>query len=126
LGSQICHLSHIHSECLIAVCFQSIDFHDELTKVIAGKKPIKKLPETIEITAATTVEDAKKQIAKAARISDFNRVAILDVDKQAIFKDRNALLAQQQAVADSYQIMVKDLGTWSLRYVCDTVLSLYV
>jgi hypothetical protein len=53
-------------------------------------------------------------------------VAILDVDKQAIFKDRNALLAQQQAVADSYQIMVKDLGAWSLRYVCDIVLSLCV
>ena len=97
-----------------------------VNKVIAGKKPIKKLPETIEITAATTVEDAKKQIAKAAGISDFNRVAILDVDKQAIFKDRNALLAQQQAVADSYQILVKDLGAWSLRYVCDTVLSLCV
>ncbi len=78
--------------------------------MVAGKKPIKKLPETIEITAATTVEDAKKQIAKAAGISDFNRVAILDVDKQATYKDRNALLAQQKAVADSYQIMVKDLG----------------
>lgn len=69
------------------------------------------MPDTIEIDATTTVEEAKKQIAAAARISDYNRVAILDVDKQAIFKDRNALLVQQNGVKDKQEIMVKDLGT---------------
>jgi very-long-chain enoyl-CoA reductase len=68
------------------------------------------LPDTIEIDATTSVEEAKKQIAAAARISDYNRVAILDVDKQAIFKDRNALLVQQNGVKDKQEIMVKDLG----------------
>jgi very-long-chain enoyl-CoA reductase len=68
------------------------------------------LPDTIEIDATTTIEDAKKQIAAAARISDYNRVAILDVDKQAIFKDRKALLVQQNGVAAKQEIMVKDLG----------------
>lgn len=77
---------------------------------IAGKKPLKNLPDTIDISASTTVDDAKKLIARAARISDYNRVAILDVDKQAIFKDRKAVLAQQNGVADKQQIMVKDLG----------------
>lgn len=76
----------------------------------AGKKPITKLPATIQIDATTTVDDAKKQISSAARITDFNRIAILDVSTKAIFKDRKALLAQQQ----TQEVMVKDLGMRNL------------
>ena len=67
-------------------------------------------PPTIEITGTTTVEEAKKQVAKAAGIRDFNRIAILEPTKQSIIKNRKALLKDEHMVMQSQEIMVKDLG----------------
>jgi very-long-chain enoyl-CoA reductase len=76
----------------------------------AGKKTIKKLPSAIQIDTTTTVEDAKIQIAKAAGVRDYNRIAILDPKKQSILNNRKALLAQESSVMEMQKIMVKDLG----------------
>ncbi|KAI9737268.1 MAG: 3-oxo-5a-steroid 4- dehydrogenase [Claussenomyces sp. TS43310] len=87
-----------------------------------GKKPIRKLPATIEITSTTTVEDAKKQIARAAGGRDHNRIAILNPETQAIIKDRKALLAQDAAVVGAKELLVKDLGrqiSWKGVYVIE-------
>lgn len=70
---------------------------------------MKKLPSSIEIDSATTVEDARKKIAKAMGGVDSNRIGIYDSSKQ-IIKDRKAILLKQQAVVDSQEIMIKDLG----------------
>jgi hypothetical protein len=41
---------------------------------------------------------------------DYNRIAIIDPKKQAILKDRKALLAQDSSLMETQEIMVKDLG----------------
>lgn len=63
-------------------------------------------PASIDVTSTTTVEDAKKIVAKASKIRDYNRIAILEPTKQSIIKDRKALLKNEV----SGEIMVKDLG----------------
>lgn len=83
---------------------------------------MRNLPPTIEITGTTTVEDAKKHVAKAIGMRDFNRIAILEPTKQSIIKNRKALLKDEVTVMQSGEIMVKDLGSsFSLICVlCDT------
>lgn len=81
---------------------------------------MKHTPESITINSSTTVEDAKKQIAKAARIRDFNRIAIMEPSSQSIIKNRKALL--QDEVKDS--IMVKDLGpqiSWKNVFIIEYI-----
>lgn len=86
------------------------------TLAITGK--IKNVPETLTVTKTTTVEDAKKQIAKTARISDFNRIAILEPTTRTIIKNRRAILKDE--VTDS--IIVKDLGpqiSWKTVFIIE-------
>ena len=71
---------------------------------------MKNLPPSIPIDGKTTVEDAKILVAKAARVRDYNRIAIIDPSTQAIIKDRKALLVEQKAVLGAGEFMVKDLG----------------
>lgn len=72
---------------------------------------MRNLPSNIEIGHGTTVEEAKKIIARATRTSDHNRVAIVDTTTKAIIKDRLSILAQQPGVKATGEIAVKDLGT---------------
>ncbi|KAH8907059.1 hypothetical protein BR93DRAFT_927916 [Coniochaeta sp. PMI_546] len=74
------------------------------------KQPIKRLPTTIELPKDATAEDAKKIIARAAGVSDFNRIGLFAPDTKKIIKDRKALIAEQQSVMSAGELLVKDLG----------------
>ena len=79
--------------------------------IAAAKKPIKKLPKSVDITDKTTVQDVKEILAKQAGGKDPNRLGIFDPEKKKILKDRKALISQQKEVMGNREILVKDLGT---------------
>ncbi|TDZ67935.1 putative enoyl reductase [Colletotrichum trifolii] len=86
------------------------------------KQPIKKLPESIEISPEATVEDVKRAIARQAGISDFNRVGLFDPSTQKTLKNRRAQISTEQAVMSAGQVLVKDLGpqlAWSTVFVIE-------
>jgi len=76
----------------------------------SSKKPIKKLPTSVEITEKTTVQDVKEILAKQAGGKDPNRFGLFDPEKKKILKDRKALLSQQKEVMAGKELLVKDLG----------------
>ncbi|KAJ8128970.1 hypothetical protein O1611_g4662 [Lasiodiplodia mahajangana] len=76
-----------------------------------GRKGLKGLPPTIELPDDATVEFVKKEVARATKTSDFNRIGIFDKVSGKTFKDRNAVLWEQEIVRKHGEIMVKDLGT---------------
>jgi hypothetical protein len=79
----------------------------------AAKKPIKKLPTSIEITDKTTVQDVKDNLAKRAGGWDPNRFGLYEPEKKKLLKDRRAIVVQQPEVMSGKEILVKDLGTSS-------------
>lgn len=76
---------------------------------LAPKKPIKRLPTSIEITESTTVQDVKDQLAKQIGGIDPNRLGLFD-SKNKILKDRRAYISQHAEVTSTKEIFVKDLG----------------
>ncbi|KAI9158348.1 steroid alpha reductase family protein [Paramyrothecium foliicola] len=74
------------------------------------KQPIKNLPSTIELPANATVEDLKKQVAKASGLGDFNRIGIFNPSTKKTLKDRNAKISSEQDVVAAGEVLVKDLG----------------
>ncbi|KAI0203175.1 3-oxo-5-alpha-steroid 4-dehydrogenase-domain-containing protein [Astrocystis sublimbata] len=87
-----------------------------------SRRGLKGLPSTIELPDDATVESAKKQIASATHTSDFNRIGIFDPVSKKTFKDRNALVRDQEPVMKLKEIVVKDLGpqiSWRLVYLCE-------
>jgi very-long-chain enoyl-CoA reductase len=80
----------------------------------AAKKPIKKLPSSIEITDKTTVQDVKNNLARRAGGWNPERFGLFDPEKKKILKDRKALIIMQKEVMKGGEILVKDLGTASL------------
>ncbi|KAK2027423.1 3-oxo-5-alpha-steroid 4-dehydrogenase [Colletotrichum zoysiae] len=86
------------------------------------KQPIKKLPESIDISADTTVEEIKRIVARKAGISDFNRVGLFDPSTQKTLKNRKASVSSEPAVMSAGQVLVKDLGpqmAWSTVFVIE-------
>lgn len=79
----------------------------------APKKPIKKLPDSLELPADATVEDAKVLIARQTGLGDFNRVGLFDPATKKTLKDRKALLRNEANVMSAGELVVKDLGTLS-------------
>ncbi|KAI8630986.1 3-oxo-5-alpha-steroid 4-dehydrogenase-domain-containing protein [Xylariaceae sp. FL1651] len=87
-----------------------------------SRKGLKGLPPTIELPDNATVEYAKKEIARATKTSDFNRIGIFDPVSKKTIKDPNAVLRDQESVMKHGEIMVKDLGkqiSWRLVYLCE-------
>jgi len=68
------------------------------------------LPSNIEIGAGTTVEEAKRIIARSTGTKDHHRIAIVDTTTKSIIKDRLSILAQNPGVQATGDIAVKDLG----------------
>lgn len=79
----------------------------------APKKPIKKLPASVELPRDATVEDAKKVIARQAGFTDFNRIGLFDPSTKSILKNRRALIRDEAGVVSAGELVVKDLGTRS-------------
>ncbi|KFH46753.1 putative enoyl reductase-like protein [Hapsidospora chrysogenum ATCC 11550] len=74
------------------------------------KQPIRNLPPSVDVSADTTVEDVKILIAKAVRMSDHNRIGLFDPSTKKTLKNRQARIADEQAVASTGEVLVKDLG----------------
>ncbi|KAF8852893.1 steroid alpha reductase-like protein [Acephala macrosclerotiorum] len=86
------------------------------------KKPIKKLPTSIEVTDKTTVQDVKNQLAKQAGGIDPERLGLFDPEKKKILKDRRAFVSQHQDVMGGKEILVKDLGpqiSWKTVFIIE-------
>ncbi|KAK3683459.1 3-oxo-5-alpha-steroid 4-dehydrogenase-domain-containing protein [Podospora appendiculata] len=77
----------------------------------APRKPIKKLPASVELPRDATVEDAKRLVAKQSGIDDFNRIGLFDPTTKMILKDRKALVVDEPGVASAGELVVKDLGS---------------
>ncbi|KAE8448840.1 hypothetical protein EG329_008842 [Mollisiaceae sp. DMI_Dod_QoI] len=88
----------------------------------SAKKPIKKLPTSIDVTDKTTVQDVKVQLAKQAGGMDPERLGLFDPEKKKILKDRKALVSQLKDVMAGQEILVKDLGpqiTWTTVFIIE-------
>lgn len=77
----------------------------------APKKPIKRLPATIDLPRDATVEDAKIQIARQTGIKDFNRIGLFDPTTKKTLKNRKGLITDEANVVAAGELVVKDLGT---------------
>ncbi|TAQ87458.1 hypothetical protein B7494_g4211 [Chlorociboria aeruginascens] len=87
-----------------------------------SKKPISRLPTSIQISSKTTVQDVKDQLAKQAGGKDPNRLGLYDPKQKRILKDRKALVVQNADIMAGKEILVKDLGpqlSWRLVYIIE-------
>ncbi|KIN02643.1 hypothetical protein OIDMADRAFT_178564 [Oidiodendron maius Zn] len=85
------------------------------------KKPIKRLPSTIEVTDKTTVQDVKNSLAKQIGRMDPNRLGLFDT-KNKILKDRLAIVKQNKELIAGKEILVKDLGqqiSWQTVFIIE-------
>jgi very-long-chain enoyl-CoA reductase len=78
--------------------------------LVAPRQPIKRLPASIELPKDATAEEAKKVIVRQAGMTDFNRIGLYDPATKKIIKNRHAVLADQEGVMSSGELVVKDLG----------------
>ncbi|KAK3986648.1 very-long-chain enoyl-CoA reductase [Cladorrhinum sp. PSN332] len=88
----------------------------------APKKPIKKLPGSIDIPRDATVEEAKVLVARATGLNDFNRIGLYDPVTKQILKNRKALVRNEEGVSKSNELVVKDLGpqiAWRTVFVIE-------
>ncbi|KAI0911728.1 3-oxo-5-alpha-steroid 4-dehydrogenase-domain-containing protein [Ustulina deusta] len=88
------------------------------------RKGLKGLPSTLALPDDATVEFTKKEIARATKTADFNRIGIFDPVSKKTLKDRNAVIREQEPVMKHGEIIVKDLGaqiSWRLVYLCEYV-----
>ncbi|KAH7040699.1 3-oxo-5-alpha-steroid 4-dehydrogenase-domain-containing protein [Microdochium trichocladiopsis] len=86
------------------------------------KRPIKKLPSSIELGSDATVEDVKLALAKAAGIADHNRLGIYDPSTKKTLKDRKAPLSSLEAVVKHGEVLVKDMGpqvSWRTVFIME-------
>ncbi|KAI1354426.1 3-oxo-5-alpha-steroid 4-dehydrogenase-domain-containing protein [Xylaria sp. FL0043] len=87
-----------------------------------SRKGLRDLPATLSLPADATVEFTKKEIARATRTPDFNRIGIFDPVSKKTLKDRNALIREQDPVMKHGELIIKDLGpqiSWKLVYLCE-------
>ncbi|KAI0428781.1 3-oxo-5-alpha-steroid 4-dehydrogenase-domain-containing protein [Xylaria sp. FL1042] len=87
-----------------------------------SRKGLKDLPPTLSLPDDATVEFTKKEIARATKTPDFNRIGIFDPVSKKTLKDRNALIREQEPVMEHGELIIKDLGaqiSWKLVYLCE-------
>lgn len=81
-----------------------------LTLTSRSKKPIKKLPATIDVPHDASVEEIKILIARETGCDDFNRIGLFDPTTNKTLKNRRALISEEAGVLSKKQLLVKDLG----------------
>ncbi|KAK1836119.1 3-oxo-5-alpha-steroid 4-dehydrogenase-domain-containing protein [Podospora conica] len=93
-----------------------------LTLTARSKKPIKKLPPTIEVPHDASVEEVKILIARETGCDDFNRIGLFDPTTNKTLKNRRALISEEAGVISKKQLLVKDLGpqvAWRTVFVIE-------
>ncbi|KAK3371865.1 3-oxo-5-alpha-steroid 4-dehydrogenase-domain-containing protein [Lasiosphaeria ovina] len=86
------------------------------------RKPIRKLPATVELSPDATVEETKILIARQAGISDYNRVGLYDPTTKKTLKNRLGLVRDETNVMSAGELVVKDLGlqfAWRTVFVIE-------
>ncbi|KAK0706957.1 3-oxo-5-alpha-steroid 4-dehydrogenase-domain-containing protein [Lasiosphaeria miniovina] len=86
------------------------------------RKPIRKLPATVELPRDATVEETKILIARQAGISDYNRVGLYDPTTKKTLKNRLGLVRDETNVMSAGELVVKDLGlqfAWRTVFVIE-------
>ncbi|OAA55898.1 steroid alpha reductase family protein [Niveomyces insectorum RCEF 264] len=85
----------------------------EITLAVANRSKagtIKKLPPSISVPAAATVEEVKQRLAERAGVRDFNRIGVFDPQTRRLLSDRKAVIGQQANVVAAGSLLVQDLG----------------
>lgn len=94
---------------------------DKLTLAVSNRAKsgtIKKLPASIDVSTATTIEELQQKLAKQSGVKDYNRIGIFDPVTRKIIRDRRAVLGAQENIVGSKAILAQDLGTFpSLPFV---------
>lgn len=86
---------------------------DKLTLAVSNRArsgTIKKLPASIDVTTASTIEELQQKLAKASGVRDYNRIGIFDPVTRKIIRDRLAVLGAQDNVVKEKAILAQDLG----------------
>ena len=86
---------------------------DNLTLAVSNRAKtgiIKRLPSSIDVTTATTIEELQQQLAKKAGVSDYNRIGIFDPSTRKIIRDRRAVIGAQENVISLKALLAQDLG----------------
>ncbi|KAF4612469.1 hypothetical protein G7Y89_g15608 [Cudoniella acicularis] len=87
-----------------------------------SRRPIKKLPTSVDITEKTTVQDVKNKLAQQAGGMDPERLGIFDPENKKLLKDRRALISQHKEVMAGKEILIKDLGpqlSWTTVFIIE-------
>jgi len=88
----------------------------------SARKPIKKLPEKLEVPRNATVEEIKVLVAKKSGFDDFNRVGLFDPTTNKTLKNRKALIGDEEGVVSKSELLVQDLGPqidWSTVFMIE-------
>ena len=91
----------------------------------APKKPIKKLPATLDLPRNATVEDVKILIASKTGFDDHNRIGLFDPTTKKTLKNRKAQIGEESGVVSTGELVVKDLGTLAVCPLCSPRASAY-
>ncbi|CAK7219282.1 Very-long-chain enoyl-CoA reductase [Sporothrix curviconia] len=86
---------------------------DNLTLAVSNRAKsgtIKRLPPSIDVTTATTIEEVQQQLAKKAGVNDYNRIGIFDPVTRKIIRDRRAVIGAQENVVSAKALLAQDLG----------------
>ncbi|KUI61435.1 Very-long-chain enoyl-CoA reductase [Cytospora mali] len=76
----------------------------------APKKPLRKLPPSIEVPKDAEIDDVKKAVARQVGFKDHNRVGLFYPSTKKRIADRRALVRDQEDVTSNGEILVQDLG----------------
>ncbi|EEY19468.1 synaptic glycoprotein SC2 [Verticillium alfalfae VaMs.102] len=93
-----------------------------VSRLLAPKQAIKKLPPTLELPADTLVEDVKVLIARQVGIKDHNQIGLFDPVTKKTLKDRKAQIGSEENVVSSGSLIVKNLGmqiAWQTVFVVE-------
>ncbi|KAI3393477.1 hypothetical protein diail_4198 [Diaporthe ilicicola] len=74
------------------------------------KKPLRKLPPSVEVPNDADLEDVKKAVARQAGVSDYNRIGLFYPSTRKRIADRKALVRNLEDVTSTGEILVQDLG----------------
>lgn len=84
----------------------------------APKKPIRKLPASIDLPDDAEIDDVKVAIARQVGVKDHNRIGLFNPTSRKRIADRKALVRDQGEVIANGEILVQDLGTQFVSKHC--------
>ena len=94
----------------------SLPYHGRITAILtnsaAPKKPLRGLPETIEVPPDATVDAVKAIVARSVGFSDHNRIGLFNPTTSKTLKNRHAKVLEDPDISSAKELLIKDLGTF--------------